>query len=517
MTCHSSGPSESSLSYAPPISPPMPPDPRELPTGWIQKFSATRSRWYYVDTNVDPPKSWWIHPMDLVYDQDVSFGEGSGDNTFDSTSLSEFSGYLPAPGAFRADGRDAHQYQFSSPPPYPASRIPSSRVNGAPSTPTLPISEPQQSQLDDTQDSELSMMDKLRKFLHLRIPTAAEREAKKELKAREKFYRSEQRSRKREQRFREELLMLDRRAEKLKELKMRENQIYNRDAFADQLGFNRNVFERLVAEGTLSNGEPVENSGNGESDAPQDVPAPAPAAPAATLDAPPSQAEGSSAPHSQQPPPTASVPQQQTLQDPTSVPEAPTGNGAPAATPDAPAPGGSSHPPPEYQLPRFPAGERDAGFYGAMGSQYAYPPPYLGTPAYYGGGGVPAGTRRGQFYPPIGFQGGMAMGFGGPEDDMFAPYGSYGSNGPISGGRDGGVARGIPMHGFGAGNRFSMPVEAPVFAETTSFTQGPGSRRVFSMSDMHSSRLREPWRGMSRRYYDDYDCFLHYGGSSDGL
>jgi hypothetical protein len=37
---------------------------RPLPHGWIRQWDTTEQHQYFVDTNADPPRSIWVHPMD---------------------------------------------------------------------------------------------------------------------------------------------------------------------------------------------------------------------------------------------------------------------------------------------------------------------------------------------------------------------------------------------------------------------------------------------------------------------
>lgn len=42
--------------------PPMNPDTRPLPPGWVAQFDPNYRAWYYIDTQQNPPQSTWCHP-----------------------------------------------------------------------------------------------------------------------------------------------------------------------------------------------------------------------------------------------------------------------------------------------------------------------------------------------------------------------------------------------------------------------------------------------------------------------
>ncbi|KAH7888145.1 hypothetical protein F5I97DRAFT_1926528 [Phlebopus sp. FC_14] len=44
-------------------SPPLNPDTRELPSGWIQQYNWEYRQWFYVYTREQPPRSSWEHPL----------------------------------------------------------------------------------------------------------------------------------------------------------------------------------------------------------------------------------------------------------------------------------------------------------------------------------------------------------------------------------------------------------------------------------------------------------------------
>jgi len=43
--------------------PPPNQDPRPLPPGWVCQYDWNYRTWFYVNTNVNPPVSSWVHPL----------------------------------------------------------------------------------------------------------------------------------------------------------------------------------------------------------------------------------------------------------------------------------------------------------------------------------------------------------------------------------------------------------------------------------------------------------------------
>ncbi|KAJ6612147.1 hypothetical protein B0H10DRAFT_326951 [Mycena sp. CBHHK59/15] len=43
--------------------PPVNPDRRQLPPGWITQFDSNYNAWFYVNTLVQPPVTTWVHPL----------------------------------------------------------------------------------------------------------------------------------------------------------------------------------------------------------------------------------------------------------------------------------------------------------------------------------------------------------------------------------------------------------------------------------------------------------------------
>ncbi|KAF8211664.1 hypothetical protein K438DRAFT_1807687 [Mycena galopus ATCC 62051] len=39
------------------------PDTRQLPPGWITQFDGNYNAWFYVNTQVQPPVTTWVHPL----------------------------------------------------------------------------------------------------------------------------------------------------------------------------------------------------------------------------------------------------------------------------------------------------------------------------------------------------------------------------------------------------------------------------------------------------------------------
>ncbi|PCH41545.1 hypothetical protein WOLCODRAFT_143636 [Wolfiporia cocos MD-104 SS10] len=51
-----------SPSYSKPA-PPHNPDTRPLPPGWVAQYDNNYNAWFYVNTNEEPPRSSWVHPL----------------------------------------------------------------------------------------------------------------------------------------------------------------------------------------------------------------------------------------------------------------------------------------------------------------------------------------------------------------------------------------------------------------------------------------------------------------------
>jgi len=39
------------------------PDNRPLPSGWIEQYDPRNNAWFYVNMNVNPPETTWVHPV----------------------------------------------------------------------------------------------------------------------------------------------------------------------------------------------------------------------------------------------------------------------------------------------------------------------------------------------------------------------------------------------------------------------------------------------------------------------
>ncbi|KZT12680.1 uncharacterized protein LAESUDRAFT_709886 [Laetiporus sulphureus 93-53] len=42
---------------------PVNPDARPLPPGWVSQYDRNYNAWFYVNTNENPPRSSWVHPL----------------------------------------------------------------------------------------------------------------------------------------------------------------------------------------------------------------------------------------------------------------------------------------------------------------------------------------------------------------------------------------------------------------------------------------------------------------------
>ncbi|TIB95741.1 hypothetical protein E3Q18_03511 [Wallemia mellicola] len=83
-------------------------DNRPLPQGWIKDFDPQYNRPFYVNTNVEPPVSIWVHPLD--------------DPSYNQQSKSSFA--PPAGPPPEAAGGSPYSSSHNSPMPQPGSNSP---------------------------------------------------------------------------------------------------------------------------------------------------------------------------------------------------------------------------------------------------------------------------------------------------------------------------------------------------------------------------------------------------------
>lgn len=70
------------------MSGPPPDDKRPLPNGWIRQWDSSQNHHFYVDTNANPPRAIWTHPLD-----DPEYQRSQQKDTAPT-----YSGYLAPPG-----------------------------------------------------------------------------------------------------------------------------------------------------------------------------------------------------------------------------------------------------------------------------------------------------------------------------------------------------------------------------------------------------------------------------------
>ncbi|CCM03963.1 uncharacterized protein FIBRA_06119 [Fibroporia radiculosa] len=52
--------------YSPGYDRPRNPDTRQLPPGWTAEYDDNYNAWFYVNTFEEPPRSSWVHPLDIA-------------------------------------------------------------------------------------------------------------------------------------------------------------------------------------------------------------------------------------------------------------------------------------------------------------------------------------------------------------------------------------------------------------------------------------------------------------------
>jgi len=90
---------------------PVNPDSRLLPQGWVQQYDPNYKTWFYVNTNEQPPRSSWVHPLGALApppgpppgaspNRDPAYG-GGGWNQGPPQQYNSASGYgSPPPGGW---------------------------------------------------------------------------------------------------------------------------------------------------------------------------------------------------------------------------------------------------------------------------------------------------------------------------------------------------------------------------------------------------------------------------------
>ncbi|KAK6515872.1 hypothetical protein TWF281_004463 [Arthrobotrys megalospora] len=133
------------------------------------------------------------------------------------------------------------------------------------------------SQTQDYTQEPSSLMDRFRKILHLHVPTTAEKAAKKDFKKAQRAQKEAEISHRNQRRYEAAADRMKKQSELFNEMNRRETEIYQTQALKEKMGFNDEIFQRKIAEGTLMNGTNnspstvVAEAGGGDSVNPNEV------------------------------------------------------------------------------------------------------------------------------------------------------------------------------------------------------------------------------------------------------
>ncbi|KAK6331373.1 hypothetical protein TWF730_004455 [Orbilia blumenaviensis] len=105
----------------------------------------------------------------------------------------------------------------------------------------------------DLPEGPLNLADRFRKALHLHVPTAAEKAAKKEYKQAARAKKEAETAHRNQRRYEAAADRMKKYSELLEEMNRREIEIYQTQALKERMGFNSELFEKRLAEGILMN------------------------------------------------------------------------------------------------------------------------------------------------------------------------------------------------------------------------------------------------------------------------
>ncbi|KAK6527586.1 hypothetical protein TWF694_004570 [Orbilia ellipsospora] len=106
-----------------------------------------------------------------------------------------------------------------------------------------------------------TMMDKFRRFFHIRVPTPAEKELKRRLKIAQREQRRTESSQRKQRQYQEGIQQTERYMNMMSEMNQRQKEIME-GSVPGKMGFDSNLFQKKVGEGTLMNeGNKTGNSG----------------------------------------------------------------------------------------------------------------------------------------------------------------------------------------------------------------------------------------------------------------
>ncbi|KEP54647.1 Got1 domain protein [Rhizoctonia solani 123E] len=94
------------------------PDNRPLPPGFVTQFDPSYNTWFYINTQANPPRSQWLHPVDH-HDQNNPPPGGVNWNALAPSGGTPGGGYSPGPGPAYRDGQGGYNpgMQQGYPPP----------------------------------------------------------------------------------------------------------------------------------------------------------------------------------------------------------------------------------------------------------------------------------------------------------------------------------------------------------------------------------------------------------------
>ncbi|KAF9032647.1 hypothetical protein BDZ89DRAFT_573029 [Hymenopellis radicata] len=73
--------------------PPVNPDSRPLPPGWVTQYDANYKTWFYVNTHANPPTPSWTHPLGPPPPPPSQFTPPSGPPPPDNRGYGQNQGY----------------------------------------------------------------------------------------------------------------------------------------------------------------------------------------------------------------------------------------------------------------------------------------------------------------------------------------------------------------------------------------------------------------------------------------
>ncbi|KAF3917550.1 hypothetical protein AA313_de0201940 [Arthrobotrys entomopaga] len=220
------------LKFDEPPAAPAPPPPYASPVGSIRRRysrDVPRIRRRAGDSDVVPPED--FRHEDLYEESQFPFPEGA--------PLDDGSRILPdfeTQSEFEDDGEETAERTREE----ETEAVPQQYTSyESPRQQTLPPPPPP-----------ITMMDKLRRFFHFRVPTPAERELKRRLKIAQREQRSAESSQRKQKKYQEGIEQTKNYMNMISEMNRREREIMEGNV-TGKMGFDPTLFQKKVAEGTL--------------------------------------------------------------------------------------------------------------------------------------------------------------------------------------------------------------------------------------------------------------------------